>query len=249
MIKKETIQTALDIATPEQQLKISLLNQAMVENMEAYKAKFSTANLKAWKAAEKELEDFVDQVLADQDDGGSACETIPNINKVWTYLRRNGWKVGKTPSTLYNHIKQHRLKPDQSGKFPVPDVMDYARRYLKRLDGFSEGEEKDLRAKREAETRKARAQAAHWELKTKIDAGLYVPRDLFERELAARARIIKSDLLSFCRSTAPGIIALVHGDENLTPDLIDYMTEQVLICLDRYSRDTDPDKLIEDLSQ
>jgi len=236
MIKTETIKQALEIATPEEQMRIRLLNQAVAENLQAYKSKYSTANLNAWRSAEKELTDYVEKLFMGQEDTAPLVY-LANLNKVLLHLKSKLWKVSST--TLYNHRKKLFIKPDEKGRYLVSDVDLYAEQYLKRLDGRAgESESKDIKDKRQAEIRKAKAQAKHWEIKAKIAAGLYVPRENFERELASRASVFKSDLLSFCRSMAPDIIHLVKGDDDLAPDLIDYMTEQTLVHLDRYSRTT-----------
>lgn len=237
MISTEIIKQALEVGTSEQQAKIRLLNKAVAENLKEYQSKYSMANLNAWRAAEKALEDFIGEVFLDQG-GDTAAVYFENLNQVLAHLKGNLWKVSST--TLYNHRTKGLLISDQSGRFLASDVDKYAARNLKRMDGSpGESESKDIKDKRQAEIRKAKAQAKHWEIKAKVAAGLYVPREHFEQQLAARASIFKSDLLSFCRSLAPEIIDMVDGDEQLAPDLIDFMTEKTLIHLDRYSRSPD----------
>lgn len=240
MISNERIRTVLETSDEDQRMRIRVLNQAVAETLKAYRSKYSTANLRSWRAAEKELGDYLDQIQADGEDQASD-ETLPNLAKVLVYLQRSGWKVAQ--STLYKHQKLGFIKPDQKGRFPVKKIEAYAAAYLKRLDGSNASEDKILKRKQEADARKAQAQAEHWELKTKIDSGLYVPRDLFDRELAGRASVLKSDLLTFCRTTAPEIVTLVKGDPELVPDLIQFLTEQVLAALHRYARDPDPEAL------
>jgi len=233
MINTETIKQALTVGTDEQKIKIRVLNQAVAENLRTYKSKYSIANLNAWKAAEKALEDFVGKVFLDQE--GATAEYFENIHRVLIHLKSQLWKI--SPTTLYNHRSKGLLVSDENGRFLVVDVEKYAARNLKRLDGtVGDSESKDIKDKRQAEIRKAKAQAKHWEIKAKVAAGLYVPREHFERQLALRASVFKSDLLSFCRSLAPDMVDMVNGDETLTPDLIDFMTERTLLHLDRYSK-------------
>lgn len=237
MITPDQIQDALAVASRSEKRKIKILHKDVIDTQKACQQRYSNANFKKWQTAESDLIDFIDQVLADENGQPSGpAVSFANIPKVAEWLKRNGWKVGT--STLYKHKKTGMLRPDGSGRFPLPAVEKYAEQTLTRLDGSSPacGLDED---KRKADTRKAVAQAKHWELKTNIASGLYVPRENFEIELATRARVLKSDLLSFCRSQPAEIIDLVNGDPGLAPDLVQFMVDQVETFLDRYAADPD----------
>ncbi len=161
--------------------------------------------------------------------------TFSNILEIVSYLKATGWRVSK--STVYNHVKEGRLRPGKDGKYKSSVVDKYAvYADLPRMDG-STSRDRIAEEKQRAENRKALAQAEHWELKTKIAQGLYVPRESFERELAQRAMIFKADIESFCRAQAGIIVSLVDGDKDKTPDLIDYMLSAAAGWLNRYSAD------------
>ena len=161
---------------------------------------------------------------------------LPNALAVADYLTAQGWKAGK--STIYNHQKEGKLRPQQDGTFRISDVEKYAASFLKRLDGGQNGNlDKLQQSKLAADTRKSLAQAEHWEKKTQVFTGEYVPKDFFERELAKRAGVFRSDLEGFTRGEAAGIIHLVDGDTGKVPDLINYLLGKVDDFLDRYTEE------------
>jgi len=165
------------------------------------------------------------------DDSDTAAKelTFPNILAVVEYLNTRGWKVGK--SAAYLHWKKYsKIRPREDGLFHIKDVLKYANTHLQRVDSDTIQQEKSR-----AEADKLKAQAEHWQIKTAIAKGLYVEKDAFERELARRAAVFRSDIEVFIRSQAVGIINLVSGDATKAPDLIEFMLDQAEGWLDRYS--------------
>lgn len=161
---------------------------------------------------------------------------LQNPKKIAEYLQEAGYKV--SPSTVYKHREEGRIPMQKNGSFRIEDVDRYAAMHLRRLDGNKPSEDLDKlqRDKLEAETAKARAQAEHWEMKTRIERGQFIDKELFDGELAARAAIFKNDLETFFRAQAPQIISLVGGDGNKAPDLIDLCLERLEVCLGRYAQ-------------
>ena len=82
-----------------------------------------------------------------------------------------------------------------------------------KIDAITDGIDR-----KEADRRKAIAQAHNWELKTKILEDRYVEREWSEMQLAARAMVLKSDMENFFRSRAPEIIAKCDGKQEFAPD-------------------------------
>lgn len=159
-----------------------------------------------------------------------------NLRAVAVYLKDQGWKVSK--STVYDHHQTRKIRPREDGHFYLADVETYAGNYLKhKNDPQVKTSDAIQRRRNEAEARKMEAQAKHWEIKAKVSAGAFVERDAFERALAQRAMLFKSDIMSFARSSAPKICRLVHGDSNLIPELTEYLLEHFAIFLNRYAED------------
>ena len=90
--------------------------------------------------------------------------------------------------------------------------------------------------RKEADRRKAIAQARHWEVKTKILEDQFVDREWAEMQLAARAMVLKSDMENFFRSRAPEIIVKCDGKQEFAPDVIEYLLTNLEAWLGRYSQ-------------
>jgi hypothetical protein len=232
-VSVEKIRQLLGVVGKENQVKLRVLHQAVTESLKAYRNNYSTANLKAWKAAERELEDFVDQLQSDIEDAAAGDESFTSLAEVLRHLDKDGWKVSQT--TIYKHKKRGLIRPNERGRYLRSVVDAYAARNLQRLDGTQPGSEAEDE-KRAAEIRKTKAQAEHWEIKSAVARGAYIPREQHEEDLAARAAVLRSDLLDMCRSRAPDLVNVVDGDPEKVSDLSEYMINMVLTFLDRYAR-------------
>jgi hypothetical protein len=223
----------LETANAQDQIKLNILHNAVVKCIRDYQADSVSAKLKDWKSAEGALDAFIDTLWAEHLDEGP---TLPNLLAVVDYLNGKGWKVKK--SSAYQHHKDGKIRPQNNGAYRITDVEKYAATFLKRLDGGKEGTSDAYQnAKQAAETRKMEAQARHWDMKAGILEGLYVEKDLFERELARRASVFRNDIDNFIRSQAAGIINMVAGDAAKIPDLIGFMLDQAENWIDRYAED------------
>ena len=166
-------------------------------------------------------------------------KNFQNIMEVVKYLRSAGWKA--TKSTVYRHREQGLIGPLPDGTYSRDDVQRYARDRLGRVSGAGPAVRSkaavDQDTKSAAEARKVSAQAEHWEIKTKILRGEYVERSAFERALARRAAVFKSDIENFIRNNCGEMIAMVAGDATRMPDLIEFWLEQSENWLARYAED------------
>jgi len=223
----------LEIAAPEDQIKLKVLHNAVINCIREYKADSTSSKLKDWKSAEGALDAFIDTLWAEHFE--ESGDTLPNLLAVVKYLKSRGWKIGK--SKAYQDHKDGKIKTQKNGAFRIADIEKYAITFdLKRIDGVkADSLDAIQQEKARAEADKLKAQAEHWQIKTAIARGLYVEKDTFERELARRAAVFRSDGENFCRSQAPGIISLVSGDAAKTPELIDYMLDHLEGWLDRYA--------------
>lgn len=160
-------------------------------------------------------------------------QTFSNVLEIVDYLKAEGWKISK--STIYNHVKDGRLRPGDDGKFKSSTVDRYVlNQRTKRVDGGN-AFDRLAEEKQRIQNRKDIAQAELWELKNKIAQGRYVPKDTFELELAHRAMIFKADIETFCRAQAGAIIRLTDGDMDKVPDLIEFMLSSAAAWLNRYA--------------
>jgi hypothetical protein len=163
-----------------------------------------------------------------------------SILGVMRYLQEKGYKVSK--SAIYRHRDEGKLKADIDGYYTKDFIFDYAKNYLRMQDGSAPAiKMADRDHKQAAEARKVKAQAEHWEIKTKIMRGEYVERVAFERALARRAAVFKSDIENFIRNYSGESIALTGGDATKTPDLIDFWLFHAEQWLARYAENVEFD--------
>ena len=169
---------------------------------------------------------------------------LKNLLSVIKYLETNGWQVSK--SAVYRHRKAGLIKPDKGKQFSIKLVQQYAHNHLSKFKADDRPDEipepkqnvtgdQIAHAKRIAELKKLDGQARHWVAKAKVEEGGYIKKSLFERSLAQRAAIFKSDIEAFIRSYASEMIHLVDGDDVKTPDLIDFWLEKSAVWLGRYT--------------
>ncbi len=225
--------TLREIVGKEDQNKLIVLHDAVVSGLENYRAEKTSARLMDWQRAERALDEFIlllwSQYFQQE-------KTLANPQKVARYLSAQGWKVSR--QTVQRHKKEGKIIPQADRSFRISDIEKYADTYLQRLDGSQTGKGDHLqREKLIAETRKSIAQAEHWEKKTQVFSGDLVPKDWFECELAKRAAFLRSDLESFVRTNAAGIINLVGGDAGKISDLINLMLSDLSENIDRYAEE------------
>jgi len=232
-MNQDKLKQLIDAADPQDKIKIKVLHNAVIKGIKAYQDDPTAAKLKAWKAAEAALNEYMKSMEPD-----SADRSLPNALSVVDYLSKNGWKIKK--STAYKHIQEKKLRPNRDGRYTITEIERYAAAYLKRKDGIDQEltpldtiQQEKLRA----ETDKMKAQAEHWQIRAKAAKGQYVDKGYFDQELARRAAIFRADLEGFVRSKSSDITALVQGDPLLIPRLIDYMQSEVETVLARYSED------------
>jgi hypothetical protein len=230
---QEKIKRLLDVADQQDQIKLKVLHNAVIKCLKDYQADSTSAHLNDWQKAEGALESFVVDLWGKhfQDE-----KALSNILAVVDHLAAQGWKVKK--STVYNHRKEGKIRPQPDGSFRIADVERYAETYLRRKDGGESGKLDKLQERKlNAEISKTEAQARHWSTKADAYSGAYVPRDLFERELAKRVAIFRNDLETFASAEAGGIVSLAAGDPGRIPDVIDHILGRFEDFLARYTEE------------
>jgi hypothetical protein len=232
------VEKLLEIVTDTEKTELTVLNNAVVKNIRAYRADPSVANKKNWDAAQEGFDNRVRQLWEKyfEDEEAEEASKLKNIPAVVDYLDGQGWKISK--SAAYKHKKEGKLRPGSDGRFSFRAVDKYARQWLEKKDGSESESAEDLQAqKAQAELEKIKAQARHWDTKTKIELGQYVPREDWDRELAARARVFKSDIENFIRTEATEVIRIANGDPDKAPDLIEYYLRQAETWMNRYTQE------------
>ena len=201
----------------------------------------TAVNIGAFAAAQKALREYEAELTGPGPESGEAGFTT--VTAVHAYLVDQGWKCAL--STVHNHVNAGKLARGEDERFHRVVVDRYAEVYLQhvvRAKDFSPVQDADeigdldIKKKR-AETRKADAQAVHWETKTDELTGAVVPRDQLEHELAGRIAIFRSDMENGMRQLAPEVVALCKGDEKLVPEVTEFLLDRAERWLGRYAED------------
>jgi len=152
----------------------------------------------------------------------SGPQDFRSMLEVTAWLKDNGWKV--TKSTVHRHVQQGKLRPDESGRFPVASVRKYAATFLSLKETLQKLDDEDLnRRKLKCEIERIQEQTRRERLRREIEESKYFPRDRFELELAARAAVIDTLRRNAILSDSAEIVAIVAGDPRRIPDLIQFL--------------------------
>ena len=119
-------------------------------------------------------------------------ETLKTATDVLEHLLKNGRKIKK--SKLYQDIRKGILRRNADLSFSVGNVNKYGTTLPM------------------AETPEMVAQEAEERVRRKDNAGKYIPRDMVEQELAARAVTLNSGLKSAVEAQALDLIETVDGN-------------------------------------
>ena len=155
-----------------------------------------------------------------------------NVKAVLDYLQNHGYQV--TQPTIYRHAKAGKLVANDDGTFNETAVIGYASTFLTMDSDVADGDDMQ-RQKAEAETRRAKALAQVAEAKAKELDGAYVLRAEFDRALAQRALLFKTDLTNLIYDLLPEICAILDGDVEAIPEAIQVGLGRLETALARYA--------------
>lgn len=159
-------------------------------------------------------------------------KTFKNVKAVFEYLQQQGYQTAQ--ATLYRHAKAGKLVSNDDGTFNESAVTGYASTFLT-LDSEAD-EDGDLqRQKAEADTRRAKALAQVAEAKARELDGAFVLRTEFDRALALRALLFKTDLTNLIYDLVPEFCAILGGDAEAIPEAIQVGLGRLSTALARYA--------------
>ena len=154
-------------------------------------------------------------------------EQFENAREVHAWLSGQGWKCSER--TVYNHIRDLKLKPDQDGLFGLAAVRKYAKAFLRRVDGAAKDsdlvEQERLRLL-SGKAKEAQLKAELTEIKLKVERGELVPKDKVDEILISGVSVLKASMGQFFYSSAQEIVHLVGGDPGKAEDLVDFLKER-----------------------
>jgi len=155
---------------------------------------------------------------------GEPQQSFKNALEVLDFLEAEGWKVSKT--SLYNHIKAAKLRPETDGTFTRRAVLAYARAHLQLLSTRQKTDDEDLQRKKLLVDIAVQSERLKREkLKREQEEGLLIPREDVDLELAARAVVQDHEWTRAIQARSSEIIALVGGDTAHAAELVRFLME------------------------
>jgi hypothetical protein len=163
-------------------------------------------------------------------------QNLANIAAVLDYLTDAGWKV--TRASLYRHHKEAKILPGKDGIFTREAVDKYAKNFLKqKATGKKVNDALDELQRKKLE-RELQIQDLEYERKKfahEKDLGKFIPRELMDIELAARAGILDAGLKHWIQSRAADWIRTVTGDTKLVGEMINLMNRDLDEHINNYA--------------
>ena len=150
--------------------------------------------------------------------------TFKSQRQAVLWLKDLGYKV--TTSTFNNHHLAGHVPTNAQGQFDEVTLRSYANLKLEPVEkrAAADGLHKSLE-KTSADARLKNIQADRQQLKLERERGNLMPRDQYEKMLAARAIFFRREIENYIQLYGAAIIHLVGGREEALPELLQYWSE------------------------
>jgi hypothetical protein len=153
-----------------------------------------------------------------------------NARQIYLYLKDQGYQVAQ--QTVYNHIEKGLLQPKRGGGFSQRTVDSYALSHLTKVspdieDDCNFAPSPDFEDLQGAGERKQKNHADYLEYQAKLkqlqykrESGQVIPKDMVEREMAARAQAFRFGLESFGHDVAPDLAGIFGGEQAVAEKML-----------------------------
>lgn len=222
----------------------TVFHNAVIKCTKLYNEDPTASKLRDLRAAEKGLADLKTELAeaapAKKQAKKPASPLFPSRTTAWTYLRDNGWLIGRTK--FYEDCRENKLPREKNGKYTRANVEAYAATYCRRVDtGLRVGEEKGTVAdQREAvrlEREKVRLQKERRELE--LIEGKSIPRAEVELMIVGRAVAFLSHLRAMVQMHASDLIHIVGGDQSRATEMIAELQGLIEEHVSTFARDVE----------
>ncbi|MCK9326207.1 MAG: hypothetical protein M0P69_12015 [Bacteroidales bacterium] len=226
------IETLKQKCTTQEAAELAILHNARISCLKSYKDDPSAANKRNLDAAASGLDALVARLEAlYPDDAGDPAGAVPadrwlaNLLEASKWLKELGYKIGK--SKLYKDRDKGLLYVWPDGKVYKSDADLYARKNLTLgkspdvADPATQDLEQLQREKLQGEVARLKQQIDKMSFEMERDQGKYMLRSDLYREMASRWLVMDQALTHFFRSSAPDLVAIVNGQQDLIPDFLE----------------------------
>ncbi len=225
---KEALEKLLDGKPKEIRHKAILLFNGTATGAKAYQDEPSSATRRNWEDSEAALNKFIGEIGSAPEPEDDEDKPLRTIAAVLEYLKANDWRV--TQTSLYRHQKEGKIAPRRDGCYTLRDVDKYARNWLKQKSTGKKVAEKA----EEQQAKKLGLEISILEQNDKKlkffndrEAGLYIPKELMEIELAGRAGILDAGLKHMVQSRIAEWIRAVNGEMKKLGDLLHLVNSDI----------------------
>jgi len=234
----------LRLAAESKESDLSVLITAKEEAKQNVLDNKSKATLEAFEKASKMLDDYLAREQQGKDPASISqplmhytfTETKQQTGpgSVLAQLQKAGYQIEKTK--LNRDVKDGKLARDK-GFFTPARIRKYADLLPRTETGMTDNDYQAGLAKERLELENERKRIINKQLLRKEDQaiGRLVPRDDFERELAARFVVLYSDATRMAQSQAPEFVHLVGGDLKKSDDLTAALIAAMDVMLQQYA--------------
>lgn len=159
-----------------------------------------------------------------------------NQRQATLWLKSLGYKV--TTSTFNNHFHEGHIPTNAQGQFEEVTLRSYANLKLEAVEKKAavDNLQKSL-DKTSADARLKNIQADRQQLKLERERGNLMPRDQYEKMLAARAIFFRREIENYIQLHGSAIIHLVGGREEALVELFHYWNETTADWMHAWSRE------------
>jgi hypothetical protein len=222
----------------------TVFHNAVIKCTKLYNEDPTASKLRDLRAAEKGLADLKTELAeaapAKKQAKKPASPLFPSRTTAWTYLRDNGWLIGRTK--FYEDCREGRLPREKNGKYTRANVEAYAATYCRRVDtGLRVGEEKgtvaDQRESVRLEREKVRLQKERRELE--LIEGKSIPRAEVELMIVGRAVAFLSHLRAMVQMETSDWLHIGEGNQSRAPEVIAAIQDSIDRHIATFARDVE----------
>jgi hypothetical protein len=155
-----------------------------------------------------------------------AGRVFSNLLEIIEYLDAEGWKISK--SSIYNHAKEGKIRPDIGKNYSMKAVINYARTHLTTKNTRQKTRSEELqRDKTLAEIERIKEATLVDKIKRLRSEGELIEKNQVYLELAGRAAVLETDLKGMIQMRAGEFVAMVDGDEKKIGNLVRELLAEV----------------------
>ena len=228
IISREQVESLKGRVPEDVWARVSVLYNAFVENMGAYKKEQTAQRLKDWQAADAALNDIVRAVAAEYLPAEERPAEPERIFKdrlaVLGWLKENGYKLAK--SKIYQDAKAGKLRLEPDGSVTMGSVERYidvaGLAQPAEWSGGDYGVAKDRVAleRQQKELEKITEQVAALRIAREKEEGRLIPKDRVWQELSSQATLFNSAVRGMVQTVVPQMIKLTSGDMDRIGDVM-----------------------------